>query len=51
MEEPIPVDNHSAHVGDNIFLINQKSFASIKSCIEDTLFECDVKGDTQMLML
>ena len=41
-----PSDDGSAHVGDNIFLINQKSYACIKNCIEDTLFECDVKGDT-----
>ena len=50
-EEAPPVDTDSVHVGDNIFLINQKQYASIKSCIEDTLFECDVKGDPQMLML
>ena len=41
-----PSDDGAAHVGDNIFLINQKSYACIKNCIEDTLFECDVKGDT-----
>ena len=51
MEEEPQVDTDSVHVGDNIFLINQNQFASIKSCIEDTLFECDVKGDPQMLML
>ena len=43
-EEP-QVDTDSVNVGDNIFLINQNQYASIKSCIEDTLFDCDVKGD------
>ena len=51
MQEEQPSDDGKANVGDHIFLINQKSFACIKNCIEDTLFECDVKGDTQMLIL
>ena len=32
--------------------MNQGKYASVKSCIEDTLFECELKdGDVQMLVL
>jgi hypothetical protein len=57
--EEINIDHEQRGVepGDIVFLINQHKYALVKSCIEDILFECDVKvpgskiEDIQMLML
>lgn len=54
-EEEPAISSDAVNVGDYIFMINQGKYASVKSCIEDTLFECVIinkkEEDVQMLML
>jgi hypothetical protein len=35
----------SVSVGDWVYLINQRKFANVKTCIQDTLFECVCKDN------
>ena len=42
-EEEDPIESDAVNAGDYIYLLNLCKFANVKSCIEDSLFECLIK--------